>query len=75
MVKEYTITMKNDEFNTESIRELKRQLKQIKKRDVDQVFSKVWKKRNGTFEEDWVDILYDKQRKINTGIKFKGGKR
>ncbi len=74
-MKEYTITGENLEFNTESIRNLKQQLKGIKKREVDQVFSKTYKKRNGEYIEDWVDLIYDKKRKINTGIKFKGGKK
>jgi hypothetical protein len=71
---EYFVTFKNDDEEiSESKKEILDICRQHKKSEINQVFSKTYKKIRGEWEEDWVEILFDERMGIDKGIKFKGG--
>ena len=73
-MKEYTISFKNnDEFHSESIREIKEVCKEHKEKEIEQVFYKTYKynKSEKEYTEKDCVLLYCDYQKINTGIKFK----
>ena len=70
-MKEHSISFTNgDEEHSSSIRIIKNICKSHKKNEIDQVFTKTYKKINGFYEEQDCILLYCKYQKINLGIKF-----
>ncbi len=71
-MKEHTISFTNgDEEHSSSIKVVKDICKEYKSNEIDQVFTKTYKKINGFYEEQDCILLYCKYQKINNRIKFK----